>query len=534
MNRSDLASKTSKNSPSPIGWERAGVRVRGEGAVRLAWEFRLSLRRLLRPFVHALRSVLLLCFLTRSALPASTTEPPLVLTQLPLPTTAPPHSARTILDARYPTGSRVVIARPPYEPGRIVPLSGSLAAAGSPFVTWDGKRVLFVGKSKAEAAWQIYEANLNGGPPKALTDMPGGAMDPAFISTGDLVFLSPVPSLDLSHSQTPRASVFAQPPHGPARRLTSGTADATDLTVLADGRILFVTALPEATSAASQALFSVNNDGTEFALYAGQHERSLRVQRPREVGNRIVYLATDPKTGPDLAWPEAVRTARPFSHQERLFPFATAPCRSIEDGTGGTYLASFEKPRAAGDSPRASSAIYCLGTNATTLGQPFFDDPAWDNLEAAFLVERAKPMGHISVMSADKKSGSFLCLDANYTSYRPANGDAPKAESVRISVLAENGSTNWLGSVPVSADGSFMAEVPADLPVGFEALDIQGRVLRSVPPIVWVRAGENRSCIGCHEPHGRSPRNHRPLAVRSPTPNLAEPPGRVGHKPALP
>ena len=30
MNRGDLASKTSENSPSPIGWERAGVRVHGE------------------------------------------------------------------------------------------------------------------------------------------------------------------------------------------------------------------------------------------------------------------------------------------------------------------------------------------------------------------------------------------------------------------------------------------------------------------------------------------------------------------------
>ncbi|MCX6904780.1 MAG: hypothetical protein NTW03_15125, partial [Verrucomicrobia bacterium] len=414
---------------------------------------------------------MLLGLFTETTFPAGAIEPPLVLTQLPLSAATNGPSARTILDARYPAGSRVVIARPPYEPGRIVPLSGSLAAAGSPFVTWDGKRVLFVGKSKAEGAWQIYEARLNGGPPKALTDRPGGAMDPAFISTGDLVFLSPVPSLAPAGQPTSRSSVFAQPPHGPARRLTFGTADATDLIVLADGRILFVTALPgtapAASLATSQALFSVNNDGTEFALYAGQHERPLRVRRPREVGNRLVYLATDPKTEAGLAWPEAVRTARPFSHQERLFPFATAPCRSVEDGTDGTFLASFEKPRAAGNSPRASSAIYRLGTNATTLGQPIFDDPAWDNLEAAFLVERAKPMGHISVMSAAKKTGSFLCLDANYSSYRPANGDAPKAESVRISVLAENGSTNWLGSVPVSADGSFMAEVPADLPVGF-------------------------------------------------------------------
>ena len=31
MNRGDLARKASENSPSPIGWERAGVRVRGEG-----------------------------------------------------------------------------------------------------------------------------------------------------------------------------------------------------------------------------------------------------------------------------------------------------------------------------------------------------------------------------------------------------------------------------------------------------------------------------------------------------------------------
>ena len=31
MNRGDFACKMSENSPSPIGWERAGVRVRGEG-----------------------------------------------------------------------------------------------------------------------------------------------------------------------------------------------------------------------------------------------------------------------------------------------------------------------------------------------------------------------------------------------------------------------------------------------------------------------------------------------------------------------
>jgi hypothetical protein len=35
-----------------------------------------------------------------------------------------------------------------------------------------------------------------------------------------------------------------------------------------------------------------------------------------------------------------------------------------------------------------------------------------------------------------------------------------------------------------------------------------------------VRPAENRSCIGCHEPHNRSPYNHRPLAVNAPIPCL--------------
>ena len=65
-------------------------------------------------------------------------------------------------------------------------------------------------------------------------------------------------------------------------------------------------------------------------------------------------------------------------------------------------------------------------------------------------------------------------------------------------------------------DGSFMAEVPADVALGFEALDEAGNVVRRLPPSVWVRPGENRGCIGCHEPHGLAPRNRRPLAVKEP------------------
>jgi Hydrazine synthase alpha subunit middle domain len=87
---------------------------------------------------------------------------------------------------------------------------------------------------------------------------------------------------------------------------------------------------------------------------------------------------------------------------------------------------------------------------------------------------------------------------------------------VRVRILTlENGVPRPLGELPLAADGSFAAEVPADVPLGIETLDGGGRVLRSLAPWIWVRPGESRGCIGCHEPHGMAPRNRRPLAVKA-------------------
>ena len=49
--------------------------------------------------------------------------------------------------------------------------------------------------------------------PKQITDMPGGAMDPALIATGDLVFSSPVPKASV------RAGSLRVPPRFTHSRL---------------------------------------------------------------------------------------------------------------------------------------------------------------------------------------------------------------------------------------------------------------------------------------------------------------------------
>lgn len=436
-----------------------------------------------------------------------------------------------ILDQRYPAGSRVVIALPPFRPGRVRVLSEGLVAAGGPMVCPSGRRIFFVGKAQADSPWQIYETKPGGGRPKAVTAMDSGAMDPAILSNGDLVFSSPVPKAGVAWEAAQTPVLYAQAPHGLPRRLTFGSTAAVEPTVLDDGRILFVSTRPSSNPAAalSLALFTVNNDGTEVTAFALDQDGAPWVQRPRELRDgRIGFLAADTHTRAGEVWAETVRTARPFASRARLFNFPVSRCRSIEPAEDGNLLACFETRGMPDCALSGSFAVYRIRTDATKLGLPLFDDPDWNDIEAARVAPRANPMGHISALVPGKKTGTILCLNANFTRQRGTNGAlAVKAARVRVLTSSGPGPGRALGEVPLRADGSFMAEVPADTPLGFESLDGGGRVLYRLAPSLWVRPGENRSCLGCHEPYNRSPRNLRPMAAFFPPALLTEKPQTI-------
>ena len=392
----------------------------------------------------------------------------LVIAQAPvLP--AASASVRSALDARAPQGSRVILALPPLNPGNVRVLSKGLAAAGEPFVTPDGQRALFAGKRTPDAAPQIYEASLGGGELRALTSMPGGATSPTLLADGSVVFVSPVPGADDGWFPKNPAALWALPPEVRPKRLTFGTASVADPTVLADGRILFVSAMPPESSPPRVSLFTVYNDGTGVSPYACQHDGSGEIGRPRELPDgRIAFLSRATRSGRGGV-AEVVLSSRPWMSRRELAPTAAG-------------------------------------------AEPLLHDPSWVQLEAIPVEPRKKPMGRISTIDPAKKSGVIFCIDANHTTYEPRT----RAARVRILAAESGGTSRSLGEIPVHADGSFLAEVPADVALGFEALDEAGNVLRRLPPSVWVRPGENRGCIGCHEPHGLAPRNRRPLAVKEP------------------
>ena len=455
---------------------------------------------------------------------------------------------RTVLDVRYPVGSRLVLAVPGAAPEDVRVLSTGLWSAGGPVVAPDGRRVLFVGRASAGADWQVYEANLAGGTARLLTSVPGGAMDPAWLKDGAFVFASPVPDENGLFSGSGRPQLFAKSPAtGKIARLTFAELGAADPTLLRDGRILFVSARPgaRADEPPHTGLFTVNNDGTEVSGFACQHDGPGWVRRPRFLGRgRIGFL-----TGADLPGTiaESVLMARPAASRAPMAEPLSRGVTSLEpDGQGGMLFC--QPSMIAGQS---SWAVYQLGDGASReenahapaernqntpnvavagrLEEPpcerVFDDPLREEIEAVALRPHAPPMGRVSTMDPTKTTGQLLCLDVNYSTVKSPAGSVEKAARVRVFAVRPDGQAEILGEAPVLADGSMLAEVPADLPLGFEALDQQGRVLRRQPPLLWVRAGENRSCVGCHEPHHRAPRNDRPLAVNQPPVRLLGPGG---------
>lgn len=77
------------------------------------------------------------------------------------------------------------------------------------------------------------------------------------------------------------------------------------------------------------------------------------------------------------------------------------------------------------------------------------------------------------------------------------------------------GTARVIGIVPVEDDGSAHFKVPADQTVYFHALDENFLELRRMRSNVTFRAGESRSCIGCHESRAVTPprRPRIPLAL---------------------
>jgi len=450
----------------------------------------------------------------------------LVLTQVPLDLPSD-FSPKDLLDEHYPPGSRVTLLLSQSHIPKTKVLSANLHAAGGPVLAPEGDRVLFVGKTAADSEWQVYESSLTRAVPVVRTSMAGGAMGPVYLPDGRIAFSSPVPRRGQELAGPGLPEIYAQRlKEQQTTQLTYGLAGATEATVLGDGRILFVSGGSAHAAVTNQALFTINTDGTEISAFAAQHDGRARIRRPRESRDgRVLFLSSGLASRGGEGALEQVLTARPFSSRATVSGVTAVRC--AEPVANGRVLVT-----TSGVHGGATFGVYALSSNPSADNglERIFDDPEWHAEEVAVRRPGPPPMGRLSTVVEGMPTGQLLCLDANYRDHDTAAAGA-NARSVRFFRATEQGGLETLGEIPLQADGSFLAEVPANTLLGLETLDDAGRVVARLPPSFWLRPGENRSCIGCHEPRNSCPENRRPLAVTQPVAQLTSPAPGLAHTP---
>ncbi len=151
-----------------------------------------------------------------------------------------------------------------------------------------------------------------------------------------------------------------------------------------------------------------------------------------------------------------------------------------------------------------------------------YDDPQMADVDAVPLRSSDKPLVRETTLAERRpaSTGRIFC-NSVFNTDQPIDTNAVRYVRVLEGVLmgqsiAANASfrTRILGTAPVRADGSFFVEVPADVPVRFELLDEDGRMLVHETEFLSVRAGETKGCVGCHENRKESAPNAHPLALK--------------------
>ena len=449
-------------------------------------------------------------------------------------------------------GSRIVRREPD---GEVRVLTGDFADAADPAVSFDGARILFAGRRRGTDGWEIWRMDADGDHVEPVTEGMADARHPAWLAPAAVnapTFDDRVPWITFTSTSArvwdergagPLASLYALSLADVGTRgrvlwrTTYGLGGDRTPTVLADGRVLFASWQRGAT-----ALMTISWAGENLNVFAGSHD-SLSQWSPAELpaasragASTVVFVEGD-GTAPDAGGRLAAVSMRRPLHSHRVIS-ADGAWRTPAAIPGGGLLAARRAPGA------ATFGLVRVDPE-TGAATPLHDDPAWHDVAPAVVAPRVAPRGRIptvdfaSVLDVEgfERAGQLQCLNVAETD-RPEIAAIPPGAVRRVRLVAgvprpwvgseatvgapEEADvwppsfieTRSLGEAPVEADGSFYVNVAGDVPFYLETLDEAGRVLGTMRAWTWVRAGDQRGCVGCHENKEMAPPNRATEALR--------------------
>jgi len=417
-----------------------------------------------------------------------------------------------------------------------------LAVYRDPELSWDGTRVLFACKRSQSGTTSVYEIGLDGRGLRQLTQSDHfHDVTPCYLPDGRIVCTSTRPrgrvpcfnsGVDTLHTMNADGTDL--------RSISPNNVNEFDPAVLADGRILYGRwEYVDKTALYMQSLWTIFPDGThETALFANNLAKPTAVLDARPVpGTSLVAAALTPHNGQAVG---TIATIDPRLGKNALDAVVNfTPEYPIEMDQGLLVGPSDPWPLSRHDLLVSNNAIGGHGIIEfiDRLGcRELVHYDADISCYAPMLVRPRTPPARIASADAQASQlGRFLVLDVYQGLAGVKRGTIKRLrvieETARVSEVPRGGRwwnqaflvswqgayvvKNFLGTVPVHADGSAYFEAPPGRALYFEALDAEGREVQRMRTFVHAVPGVTRSCVGCHESKHATPASiGRPPALQ--------------------
>jgi hypothetical protein len=423
-------------------------------------------------------------------------------------------------------------------------------------VSYDGRRILFSWRKKADEGYHVWRINADGSDLVPLTSGPWHDYNPCWLPDGGIAFLS---------TRNPQFAYCWHAPVGILHRMDADGSQVQRLSanylndftpaVLDDGRIIYTRwEYVDRPAIPIQSLWTINPDGTALAGYFGNRKISpatFMEARPIPGTTKIVCTMTG-HNGPTRGALGVIDRSKGVNAQaaiENITPDVPVPLLNQGDGnTQGSKQYSGAYPldgRRLLCSIRGPLLVRTLDGGCQSLALPGPNDGMqW--LCARPLRPRSRPPVIASTLPEHADGSATLVLQDVYNGLEPyvKRGEVKRlrvvrdmAKSVRIdpslrsfgfqfpviSCGATYAAKDVIGEAPIEDDGSACLRVPARTPMYFIALDAQGRGVQRMRSFTHLMPGEIQGCIGCHEHRLQASRPRVTLAAFRPARDL-EPP----------
>jgi len=424
-----------------------------------------------------------------------------------------------------------------------------------PDLSYDAKKILFCFKGEPKGSSSIYEIGVNGKGLRRITNpredyLPcgedgvpksvycgrhgslGAAQDltPAYLPNGKIVFTTMRHNGLVPCNNTGVAILHVMDPDGSNIHPISVNSETEfDPSLMLDGRILYGRwEYVDKTALTIQSLWTVYPDGTlETAMYANNMVFPEAVLDSRHVFSDPHYVVStfSKHNSTPRGTIALIDTRMGKNDPEAVFNFSDPKNPTRDTGEACEPYPITKDLILFSDRHGAKNALFLIKRNKddSLTRELLYSDSGIDCHSPIPIKPRPLPSVRPPRVDRSKDYGFFLVQDVHEgmpevprgsikqlrvveetSRVSKTPGGGPFNQTFTISAALAWTCKNYLGVVPVEKDGSAYFQVPAGKMVYLQALDAEGRCVRSMRTFVQAAPGVTRGCIGCHEDKKKS------------------------------